>query len=75
MDTQVVLAVIFALASAVGFALSTSLQHREAGGSPDGRLFGVLRFVLTRKLWVLGAIIGFIALTLHALALNNGAIA
>lgn len=75
MDTQVTLAVVFALASAVGFALSTSLQHREAGGSPDGRVLGVLRFVLTRKLWVLGAIIGFIALIFHALALNNGAIA
>lgn len=75
MDTQVALAVLFALASAVGFALSTSLQHREAGGSPDSRVLGVLRFVLTRKLWVLGAVIGFIALILHALALNNGAIA
>jgi len=74
-DTQVALAVLFALASAVGFALSTSLQHREAGDAPDGRLVGVLRFVLTRKLWVLGAVIGFVALILHALALNNGAIA
>ncbi len=75
MDTQVTLAAFYALASAIGFALSTSLQHREAGGAPSSGILGVLRFVITRRMWVLGAFVGFVALILHALALNNGAIA
>jgi hypothetical protein len=76
LDAQVTLAVLYALASAVGFALSTSLQHRVAGGAPSGGgVLGVFRFVLTRKVWVLGATIGFLSLILHALALNKGAIA
>lgn len=76
MDTQVTLAVVYALASAVGFALSTSLQHRVAGDAPrGGGVLGVFRFVLTRKVWILGATIGLFSLVLHALALNNGAIA
>ncbi len=76
LDTQVTLAALYALASAVGFALSTSLQHRVAGGAPSGGgVLGVFRFVLTRKVWILGATIGFLSLILHALALNNGAIA
>lgn len=76
MDTQVTLAVLYALASAVGFALSTSLQHRVAGDAPTGGgVIGVSRFVLTRKVWILGATIGMLSLVLHALALNNGAIA
>lgn len=76
MDTQVVLSAFFALASAVCFAFSTSLQHRVAGEAPHGGgLIGIMRFVITRKVWILGALMGFVALILHALALNKGAIA
>ncbi|MGL5824710.1 MAG: DMT family transporter [Nocardioides sp.] len=75
MDPRITLAVVYALGSALGFALSTSLQHRVAGAAPGHGLSAVLRFVLSRKVWLLGAAIGFVALILHALALNNGAIA
>lgn len=75
MNGDVVLAVGFALISALGFALSTSLQHRVAGGSPGGGILGVLRFVIAHPVWLLGAAIGFVSLLFHALALNKGAIA
>ncbi len=72
---DVVLAVVFALISAFGFALSTSMQHRVAGQSPSGGLIGVLRFVFAHPIWLVGAAIGFISLLFHAMALNKGAIA
>ena len=76
MDTQVAMSAFFALASAICFAFSTSLQHRVAGDAPHGGgLVGIMRFVVTRKVWLFGAVMGFVALILHALALNKGAIA
>ncbi len=76
MDTQVLMSAFFALTSAICFAFSTSLQHRVAGDAPHGGgLVGIMRFVLTRKVWVFGALMGFFALILHALALNKGSIA
>ncbi len=76
MDTQILLSAFFALASAICFAFSTSLQHRVAGDAPHGGgLVGIMRFVVTRKVWIVGAMLGFVALILHALALNKGAIA
>ena len=76
MNLDIVWAVIFALLSAFGFALSTSMQHRVAGDSPrGGGLVGVLRFVMSNPIWLVGAGIGMISLVFHALALNKGAIA
>ena len=75
MNADVVWAAGFALLSAFGFALSTSMQHRVAGGSPSGGLAGVLRFVVAHPIWLTGAAIGGISLVFHALALNKGAIA
>ncbi|MGW5359303.1 DMT family transporter [Actinopolymorpha pittospori] len=66
-----------ALASACGFALSTSLQHRVAGTAPvhvRGPVQTLLHLLL-RPLWVLGAIVGALSLGLNAVALNLGALA
>jgi hypothetical protein len=71
------LPVMTALASACGFALSTSLQHRVAGAVPRsvrGPL-GILRRLVTRPAWVAGVLVGFVSLVLHAIALDLGSIA
>lgn len=71
------LAVVAALASACGFAVSTSLQHHAAGASVASA-HGVVRLLvhlLTTPLWLLGALVGAMAFSLHAVALNIGAIA
>lgn len=66
-----------ALASACGFALSTSLQHRAAGTVPESmsQPVSVLRYVLGRPGWLLGATVGAGAFVLHAAALDLGAVA
>lgn len=72
-----VLASAVALASACGFAVSTSLQHRVAGTAPGSMTSGVriLLYVVRRPQWLLGSATGAAALCLHALALKLGAIA
>jgi drug/metabolite transporter (DMT)-like permease len=76
-DPTVMAAVAVAFASACGFALSTSLQHRSAGQAPARvqSSAGVLRFVVTKPAWLLGITIGAGAFILHATALKLGAIA
>ena len=74
-EPAVIAASIVAFASASGFALSTSLQHRTAGQAPVHDSFGVLRFVVTKPAWLLGISIGAVAFVLHATALKLGAIA
>lgn len=75
--TSALLAVVVALVSASGFACSTSLQHREAAGAPEstdgaGRL---MRYLLSRPLWLLGIVAGAASFSLHALALRLGPLA
>lgn len=72
-----VLAALVALLSASGFAFSTSLQHRVAGGAPESvhSAVGILQYVVRRPAWLLGSVIGAVALFLHAVALKLGAIA
>ena len=76
-DLGVIAAAAVAFASACGFALSTSLQHRSAGEAPASvqSSAGVLRFVVTKPAWLLGITIGAGAFVLHAAALKLGAIA
>ena len=76
-DLGVIAAAAVAFASACGFALSTSLQHRSAGQAPASvqSSAGVLRFVVTKPAWLLGITIGAGAFVLHAAALKLGAIA
>jgi len=76
-EPGVIAALVVAFASTCGFALSTSLQHRSAGLTPTSvrSSFGVLRFVVTQRAWLLGIAIGGVAFVLHALALKLGAIA
>ncbi|HET7357000.1 MAG TPA: DMT family transporter [Nocardioidaceae bacterium] len=71
------LAALVALLSASGFAFSTSLQHRVAGGAPESvhSAVGILQYVVRRPAWLLGSVIGAVALFLHAVALKLGAIA
>ncbi len=76
-EPTIIAASAVAFASASGFALSTSLQHRSAGQAPASvrDSFGVLRFVVTKPAWLLGISIGAVAFVLHAAALKLGAIA
>jgi drug/metabolite transporter (DMT)-like permease len=71
------LAVTFALLSACAVAFSTSLQHQAAEGAPHSveGVWGLLRHLVRRPLWVLGQLLGTLAFVLHALALHNGPIA
>lgn len=66
-----------ALASALGFSFSTSLQHLSAGRLPARvRNPGhVLLSLLRHPLWLLGSLIGLTSWTLHAVALHFGTLA
>jgi len=67
------LAICIAAASAVGFALSSSLQHRAneklVATHPGG---GHLAVLLRRPWWVVGQVLALTSFTLHAVALRIG---
>jgi drug/metabolite transporter (DMT)-like permease len=66
-----------ALASATGFAVSTSLQHHAAGTAPESAT-GVLAFVrhlLSKRTWLAGQLLALVSFGLHALALRLGPMA
>lgn len=67
---------VVAIASACGFALSTSLQHRVATHAPGHvtSTVHIMRWVIVRPLWIAGALTGVAALILHALALRLGSL-
>lgn len=70
-------AVLVALACAVTFAVSTSVQHRAAEAAPqsaDG-LVRLLAYLVRRPMWLLGQLFAVFAFGLHALALHAGALA
>jgi hypothetical protein len=69
-------AVVAALGSAAGFAVSTSLQHHAATSSTASalRIGGLLRFLARRLSWHLGLAAGAVALVLHAVAVRYGAL-
>jgi hypothetical protein len=66
-----------ALASAAGFAYSTSAQHHAAESAPATARgsVGLLRHLLTTPLWLFAALVGIFSFSMHALALHEGAIA
>jgi hypothetical protein len=66
-----------ALASATGFAVSTSLQHHAAGTAPESTA-GVLAFarhLLSKRTWLAGQALALVSFGLHALALRLGPMA
>lgn len=74
---SVLIALAAALASACGFAFSTSLQHRVAGTAPQ-HVRGwaqLLRYLATKPLWVVGFVLSGASLVLHAFALHLAPIA
>lgn len=71
-------ALIAALGSAAGFAVSTSLQHHAAGGAPatvEGSSGRLLRHLLRRPWWLVGQTVALVSFGLHVLALQSGALA
>lgn len=70
-------ALLAALGSALGFALSTSLQHHAAGGAPESvrGAARLLAHLLSRPLWLVGQVLAFVSFCLHAFALHKGALA
>ena len=67
---------MIALASASGFAVSTSLQHHAASGvdRSAGALSLLARLART-PLWLLASTLGLISFALHAMALHLGTLA
>ncbi len=75
--TVTVLAVTLALMSAATFAISSSVQHQAAESAPESAqgLLGLLAYLITRPLWLLGQFLATCAFALHASALHAGPIA
>jgi drug/metabolite transporter (DMT)-like permease len=71
-------AVFAALGSAMGFAVSSSLQHQAAASVPHFEASRPLRFLLdllTKPLWLVGQVLASCSFVLHAWALHLGALA
>ncbi|MCW2798323.1 DMT family transporter [Nocardioides sp.] len=67
---------LIALASACGFAVSTSLQHLAASRvTPSAGPVRLLIHLATAPLWLAASAIGLMSFALHALALHLGALA
>src|SRR3954462_3177672 len=77
MRSQAGVAVLVAIGSSAGFAVSNALQHRVAGTVPPARRrpLAVLGYLVHRRLWLLATAVSFTALLLHAAALRLGSIA
>jgi hypothetical protein len=73
----VIVAILFALACAGTFAVSTSVQHHATTGAPPASegLVRLLAFLVRRPLWLLGQFLATCAFALHALALHEGQLA
>ena len=71
------LAVAFALLSASAVAFSTSVQHQAAELAPASvtGTWGLLGHLVRRPIWLVGQVLGTLALVLHGLALKSGPIA
>lgn len=70
------ISIVAALLSAVLFALTNNLQRAAASAVPmdSGGLAGLVRRLLTDRRWLLGGVIGMVALALHTLALAAGSV-
>jgi drug/metabolite transporter (DMT)-like permease len=71
------LAIAFALLSATTVAFSTSVQHQAAEMAPSSvtGTWALLGHLARRPLWLIGQLLGTVALVMHALALSFGPIA
>ncbi len=65
-------AVLVALSSAAFFAAGSSLQHRSAGSAPKASKRAMVRTLLRRPGWLVGAGLSATAFALHAVALKLG---
>ncbi len=74
MTESTVLPVLLALVSAMGFAVSTSVQHQAAGSVAATGPVLLLRLA-QHPAWCAGAAVGFCAWLLHAVALSLGELA
>jgi drug/metabolite transporter (DMT)-like permease len=72
-----VIALGAAIASATGFAASTSLQHHAAGSAPEGTngLGAFVRYLLATPTWLVGQFLALMSFFLHAVALHFGPLA
>ena len=70
-------ALLAALGAALGFALSTSLQHHAAGEAPESvrGAAHLLGHLLRRPRWLVGQVLAFLSFCLHAFALHAGPLA
>ena len=66
-----------ALASATGFAVSTSLQHHAAGTAPESArsVLSFVRHLLSKRTWLAGQLLALASFGLHAVALRLGPMA
>lgn len=66
--------VIAALGSAIGYAVASVLQHRQARQAPAAATHGIrfLAYLVTQPAWLAGLFFAGVALILHALALAHG---
>lgn len=72
-----IIAVVAALISACGFAISTSLQHRAVTESAAScrPSDGLLKSLVRSPAWLVGLFVGALAFTFHAVAVKHGALA
>lgn len=68
-------AVLAALVSAAGFAVSTSLQHHASGKADSHLARHFFKRLVQQPLWFLGLVMGGVAFALHAVALAHGPLA
>jgi hypothetical protein len=71
------LATALALACALIFAVSTSVQHQAAESAPASASgpFGLVRYLLRRPSWLVGQLLALLGFAVHAAALHYGPIA
>lgn len=69
-------ATLAALGAALGFAISSPLQHHAAGLAPHGRgALGLLGHLMHQPRWLVGQVLALMSFCLHAYALHVGVLA
>jgi len=69
-------ALLAALGAALGFAISSPLQHHAAGSAPGGTgAFRLLGHLVHQPRWVVGQVLALMSFGLHAYALHVGVLA
>ena len=70
-------ALLAATGSAIGFAVSTSLQHHATGDTPEHvrGATSLLAHLVRRPRWLVGQFLALVSFGLHAVALHAGALA